>query len=99
MASSTLFPKIHRNHMFPRMCIHEPWRNIDVKMWSIWRPGSVRHTSPSPIGNRVPGGTPSVSSPGMRPRSQMDRGRATEKPAPWMRSHAPTFSAISTNVA
>ena len=85
--------------MFPRMCIHEPCRNIDVKMCAVCRPGSVRHTSPSPIGNRVPGGTLSVSSPGMRPRSQMDRASARDERAPWMRSHTLTLSAISTNVA
>ena len=30
MRSSTLSPKIQRNSMFPRKCIHPPCRNIDV---------------------------------------------------------------------
>ena len=31
-------------------CIHEPCRNIDVRTLSACGPGSVTHTSPSPIG-------------------------------------------------
>ena len=40
---STLSPKIHRDHIFPMMCIQPPWRNIEdskvkfqlVKMTSV----------------------------------------------------------------
>ena len=31
--SSTLFPKIQKNHMFMMMCIHEPCRNMDEITW------------------------------------------------------------------
>ena len=84
--------------MFPRMCIHEPWRNMDVKTFAICRPGSVRHVEPAPMGKRVPGGRLSVSSPGIRPRSQMDMASGQGEPAPWIRSHAPRLSAIRTKV-
>ena len=30
MLSSTLFPKIHRNHMFPMRWNQPPWRNIEL---------------------------------------------------------------------
>ena len=77
--------------MLPIRCIQEPCRNIDVKTWEICRPGSVRQTRPSPMGNRVPGGTMPVSSPGISPRSQTARATAPEAPAPSTRSHTRTF--------
>src|SRR5262249_40934119 len=56
-------------------------------------------TSPLPIGKRVPGGTLSVSSPGIRPSSQTDRARASDVPAPWTSSHTSRLSPIRAYVA
>ncbi len=93
--SSTLLPKRYRNHMLPRRCSQEPWRNIDVNTFDTWRPGSVRHTRPSPTGIAVPGGTRPVSSPGISPRSQTDAARLGIVPAPCRNSQASTLSAMS----
>src|SRR6266849_6417264 len=43
------------------------------------------------MGNRVPGGTMPVSSPGISPRSQTARATATEAPAPSTKSQTRTF--------
>src|SRR5919106_4100389 len=98
MESSTLFPKIQRNHMLPSRCNQEPCRNIEVSRWETWRPGSVTHTSPAPIGKRVPGGTAPVNSPAMRPRSQTDLASESVAPAPWTDNHARTFSPMMVQV-
>ena len=86
MESSTLFPKIHMNHMLPSRCIHEPCRNMDVTTWESWRPGSVAHTTPPPIGKPVPGAARSVSSPGMSPRLQTEAAKPVTSPdwATWV---------------
>ena len=46
MESSTLFPKIQRNHMFPRRWPQPPWRNIEVKSPATVPPPG-RHGLPS----------------------------------------------------
>jgi hypothetical protein len=48
-ASSTLSPKIHRNHMLPMMCDQPPCRNIEV-MRVIGR--TAAGTTPYSIRNR-----------------------------------------------
>ena len=84
--------------MFPRRCIQEPWRNIDVSTCVVWRPGSVRHASPSPMGKDVPGRTAPVSSPGISPSLQTERASGRADPAPWTSSHAATLSPMRTYV-
>src|SRR5262245_26694936 len=93
-----LSPKTQRNHMLPIRCIHEPCRNIEVRTCETCRPGSVRQTSPSPMGNWVPGGNARVSSPGISPRSHTDRASASGEPAPWKNSQVRTLRAISRKV-
>ncbi len=80
--------------MLPSRCIHEPWRNIDVRRLPACRPGSVRHTSRSPIGNCVPGASDAVSSPGIRPRLQTDAASDISAPAPCTKIHMKTFAAM-----
>src|SRR3989442_4529928 len=89
-----LLPKIHRNHMLPIMWSHEPCRNIELKTLKTCRPGSVRQTRPSPIGNGVPGGSRPVSSPGISPNSHTDRATESADPAPSTTSHTRTFTAM-----
>jgi hypothetical protein len=74
MESSTLFPKIHRNHRFPMRCIQLPCRNME----------EIRACHVSPPGGQGPdaAGCP-VTSAGMAPSVQMDpRSAEGETPAP-----------------
>ena len=58
IASSMLFPKIQRNHMFPIRWNQLPWENIEVNM--------LAHPSPSTRHGPCPVDIP-VSSAGMAP--------------------------------
>jgi hypothetical protein len=84
--------------MLPSRCIHEPCRNIEVMRLEYWAPGSVRQSTSSPIGKRVPGGTDSVSSPGISPRLQTDAARGASAPAPCTINHASELAPMSASV-
>ena len=77
--------------MLPNKCIQEPCRNMEVNRWKTWRPGSVRQASLSPMGNRVPTGSESVNSPGIRPSSQTDLDTDKVEPAPCTKIQTNTF--------
>jgi hypothetical protein len=46
------------------------------------------------MGKLVPGGSESVSSPGMSPSSQTERASARAEPAPWTKIQTATFKAM-----
>src|ERR1700750_2187279 len=53
-ASSTLFPKIHRKSMFPRMCSQLPCMNIEVNVLSHHDSVWVTTWPSRPTGSHVP---------------------------------------------
>ena len=86
--------------MFPRMCIHEPCRNMDVKMCAdlptrireAHEPLAHREARPGRDAQRQLAGDEAEVADG--PRQGHGHARALDE-----EPHAPTFSAISTNVA
>src|SRR5574341_2073702 len=95
MESSTLLPKSHRNHIFPKRWSHEPCKNIEVNKCDTCRPGSVLQTSPGPMGKRVLTGREPVNPPGISPSSQTDLASGTVAPTPCTTNQLRTYRPIS----
>src|SRR5262245_62211425 len=100
MASSTLLPKIQRNHMLPMRCIHPPCRNIDVStVCQALPPSANTQEAPGLIGMLAPGGALCRRSAGIRPRRQTEEESAGAEPRPCSRTQARTLAAIRPYVA